>query len=347
MKQIRVLIIDDSALARSILKKGLSADPEIEVIGTAPDAFIGRDKIVSDEPDAITLDIEMPKMDGIEFLRRLMPQHPVPVIVVSALAEPGARATLDALQYGAIDFVLKPSSRIGTQLEEMIEDLSMKLKVAAETDVSSWAYRQPKKRRPDSQVLVGSTDKVVVIGASTGGTVAIRNLIEGFPTDIPGTAVVQHMPPVFTKMFADRLNETAVVEVKEAENGDKLMPGRVLIAPGGEHLEVIRSGGEYRVRCRKGEKVNGHCPSVEVLFDSVARHVGPNAVGVMLTGMGRDGADAMLRLRKAGARTVAQDEATSVVYGMPREAFECGGAEEQVAIEDMANAVLSRITAME
>lgn len=347
MEKTRVLIIDDSALAREILKKGLSGAPDIDVVGTAPDVYIGRDKIVYLKPDVLTLDIEMPRMDGIDFLRRLMPQYPIPVIIVSALAEPGARATLDALQYGAIDFVLKPSSRIGMQLDEMIDELRSKIRVAAKTDVSGWAKRRktsPPRRH--EKVLVGSTDKVLAIGASTGGTVALRTMIESFPRDIPGTVVVQHMPPIFTRMFAERMNETAVVEVKEAEDGDRVLTGRVLIAPGGLHLEVVRSGGEYRVQCREGEKVNGHCPSVGVLFDSIAEHVGSNSVGVMLTGMGRDGAEAMLRMRGSGARTLAQDESSSVVFGMPKEAYACGGAERLVHINEMTDAIIELLGEM-
>lgn len=348
MDKIRVLIIDDSALARELLKKGLSSDPRIEVVGTAPDVYVGRDKIVFLKPDVLTLDIEMPRMDGIDFLRRLMPQYPLPVIIVSALAEPGARATLDALQYGAVDFVLKPSSRIGTPLEEMIEELRSKIYVAAETNVSKWRRREKKPApKPRPKVLVGSTDKVVAVGASTGGTVALRTMIEAFPRDIPGTVVVQHMPPIFTRMFAERLNETALVEVKEAEDGDRVLTGRVLIAPGGYQLDVERSGGEYRVRCREGDKVNGHCPSVSVLFDSVAEHVGPNAVGVMLTGMGRDGADGMLHMRQAGGRTLAQDEASSVVFGMPKEAYTNGGAERLIHIDEMADAVIGTLGEMQ
>ncbi len=351
----RVLIVDDSALARELLRKGLSTDREIEVIGSAPDVYVGRDKIVYLKPDVVTLDIEMPRMDGIDFLKRLMPQYPVPVVIVSALAAPGARATLEALEYGAVDFVLKPTSRIGTQLTEMIEDLRKKVKVAAEVDVSRWknnghkpsAGSAPKPvsvlTRRTERVLEGTTDKVIAIGASTGGTVALRKMIEGFPRDIPGTVVVQHMPPTFTRMFAERLNDISAVEVREAQPNDRVMTGQVLIAPGGVHLEVHRSGGEYRVRCRNGEKVNGHCPSVEVLFESVAEHVGSNALGVMLTGMGRDGATAMKKMRDAGARTFAQDEATSVVFGMPKEAYACGGAERLVPIDSMTKTIIDAL----
>ncbi len=339
--KIKVLIIDDSALVREILKSGLSSDPRFEVLGTAPDAFIARDKIVLKKPDVLTLDIQMPKMDGIDFLKRLMPQYPLPVVIVSAMAEPGAKATLEALDNGAVDFVLKPSANAGSRLSEMIGELKAKIQMASEVDVSKWRKQDPKKtqRRQVTKTPAGirykTTDRVVAIGASTGGTTALHRMINEFPKDMPGTVVVQHMPPVFTRLFAERLHDTSRVEVKEAESGDRVHTGRVLIAPGGTHLEVIRSGESYLVNCRNGEKVNGHCPSVEVLFDSVAKSVGRKAIGVMLTGMGRDGADGMLSMRKAGARTIVQDEESSVVFGMPKAAYENGAAEKLVNLNDM------------
>ncbi len=348
LKKIKVLIIDDSALVREILKRGLSSDSMIEVVGTAPDVYVARDKIVLRKPDVLTLDIEMPRMDGIDFLKRLMPQYPLPVVVVSAMAAPGAKATLDALENGAVDFVLKPSTRIGTQLSEMMGDLLEKIKMASGVDVSKWKQQRPKtRRRSVPGVLAGTTDKVIAIGASTGGTTALRRIIDDFPTDIPGTVVVQHMPPVFTRLFADRLNETARVEVKEAETGDRVLTGRVLRAPGEKHLEVFRSGGNYIVKCTEGEKANGHCPSVEVLFNSVTHNVGSNAVGVMLTGMGRDGAEAMLGMRQAGARTYAQDEASSVVFGMPKAAYECGGAERLVSLDNINFTIIKALKEMQ
>jgi two-component system, chemotaxis family, protein-glutamate methylesterase/glutaminase len=342
--KIRVLIVDDSALVREILSRGLAEDPEIEVVGTAPDVYVARDKIVFLKPDVLTLDVEMPRMDGIDFLKRLMPQYPLPVIMCSALAAPGARATIDALDNGAVDFVLKPSARVGAQLAEMLDELRTKVKMAATVDVSKWRRAEVRPRpQKHSEVLEGSTDKVIAIGASTGGTVALREVISAFPAGMPGTVVVQHMPPVFTRMFAESLDGSCQVDVAEAADGDRVLTGRVLIAPGDRHLEVERSGGVYLVRLKDGPKVNGHRPSVEVLFASVARSVGSNAVGVMLTGMGRDGADAMLSMRQAGARTLAQDEATSVVFGMPRAAYECGGAERLLPIGDMAGAVLDAL----
>ncbi len=346
-KKIKILIVDDSALVREILKKGLSSDPQIEVVGTAPDVYVARDKIVLRKPDVLTLDIEMPRMDGIDFLKRLMPQYPLPVVVVSAMAAPGARATLEALENGAVDFVLKPSVRIGSQLAEMMEELKAKIRIASEGNVSKWKRQSPGARRESlPKILVGTTDKVIAIGASTGGTVALTKMIMGFPRKMPGTIVVQHMPPVFTRLFADRLNDTAKVEVKEANTGDRVLTGRVLIAPGDYHVEVFRSGGEYRVKCRDGEKVNGHRPSVGVLFDSIAKHVGSNAMGVILTGMGRDGAEAMLGMKQAGARTFAQDKESSVVFGMPREAYECGGAERLVNIDEMTSVLIETLEGM-
>ena len=309
---------------------------------------MARDKIVLLKPDVLTLDIEMPRMDGIDFLKRLMPQYPLPVVVVSAMAAPGAKATLEALENGAVDFVLKPSTRIGSQLSDMIEELKAKIRMASEVDVSKWKSEAKKpKKKLESRILVGSTDKVIAIGASTGGTVALGQMIGNFPSNMPGTVVVQHMPPTFTQLFADRLDKTSGVEVKEAETGDRVITGRVLIAPGDKHLEILRSGGTYRVRCNNGDKVNGHCPSVEVLFNSVARNVGSNAIGVMLTGMGKDGADAMVAMREAGARTFAQDKASSVVFGMPKEAWERGGAERLVALEDMNSVLIKTLKELE
>ncbi len=345
--KIKVLVIDDSALARKILTTGLARDPEIEVIGSAPDVYVARDKIVYEKPDVLTLDVEMPRMDGVEFLRRLMPQYPVPVIMVSALTAPGAQVTLDALDYGAIDFVLKPSTSFGNKLEHMIEELAQKVKVASTVDVSKWKNKvRHEVRRPQASVLHGSTDKVIGIGASTGGTVALRTVIEAFPADMPGTVIVQHMPPKFTKMFADKLNSIARVEVKEAEDHDRIITGRVLIAPGGMQMRVVRSGGRYLVRVQEGEKVNGHAPSVDVLFDSIAENVGVNSIGVILTGMGRDGAEGMAKMKSTGSRTLAQDERTCVVFGMPKEAYNLGGAEKYVAINDVTIEVVRLLREM-
>ena len=342
---IRVLVVDDSALVRTVLKEELGRESDIEVIAAVPDVYVARDRIVLDRPDVVTLDIEMPRMDGVEFLRRLMPQYPVPVVIVSALATAHAQLTLQALQYGAIDFVTKPSARLGTALSDTVQELAGKIRTAAKVDVAHYrAQTQGAPLRPiNSAALARSTDKIVAIGASTGGTIAIESLLKRMPADAPGIVVVQHMPPVFTQQFADRLNSVVPMEVKEAESGDRIYTGRVLIAPGEQQLTVVRSGGTYLVRCSDGEKVNGHRPSVSVLFGSVAKYVGSNAVGVMLTGMGTDGADGMLEMRQAGARTLAQDESTSVVFGMPRAAYERGGAERLVALPEIPDAIVEAL----
>lgn len=342
---IRVLVVDDSALVRTVLKDELQREPGIEVIAAVPDVYAARDRIVLDKPDVVTLDIEMPRMDGVEFLRRLMPQHPVPVVIVSALATAHAELTLQALQYGAIDFVTKPSARLGTALSDTVKELTAKIRAAAKVDVAHYRAQTQGARLGtiSTAALARSTDKIVAIGASTGGTIAIESVLKRMPTDTPGIVVVQHMPPVFTRQFAERLNSVVPMEVKEAESGDRIYTGRVLIAPGEQQLTVVRSGGTYLVRCNDGEKVNGHRPSVGVLFDSVAKYVGSNAVGVILTGMGADGADGLLGMREAGARTLAQDESTSVVFGMPREAYERGGAERLVALPEIPEAIVEAL----
>ncbi|HCL57291.1 MAG TPA: chemotaxis response regulator protein-glutamate methylesterase [Spirochaetia bacterium] len=339
--KIKVLIIDDSAVVRDLLEKGLSMDPEIEVVGKASDVYTARDKIVYLKPDVLTLDVEMPKMDGLEFLKRLMPQYPLPVVMVSSMTSEGAKVTLESLEAGAVDFVLKPAANVREGLKNMLQELIQKVKNASKIDVSRFKNRKPlemKKVLP--KILEGTTDKIIAIGASTGGTVALRKIVEEFPPDLPGTVIVQHMPAGFTKMFARSLNEIAKVEVKEAEDNDRVVTGRVLIAPGNYHMEVMRSGGQYRVKLNQNPLVNGHRPSVDVLFSSLAESVGMNAVGVILTGMGRDGAAGLLEMRNAGARTLAQDEESSVVFGMPKEAYKNGGAEKLVGLSEIPFSIL-------
>jgi two-component system chemotaxis response regulator CheB len=342
MKRVRVLVIDDSALVREVLTRGLAMDPEIEVVGSASDPYIARDRIVQLKPDVLTLDVEMPRMDGVEFLRRLMPQHPLPVLMVSALTQEGKRITLEALEAGAVDFVTKPSTDVARGINDMLRELREKVKAVSYANLNGWKKEKTTESRPVSRPirsLAESTDKVIAIGASTGGTEAIREIVSAFPQDTPGVVIVQHMPAGFTKMFAERLNQQSPMEVKEAETGDRVRVGRVLIAPGDFHMQLVRSGGIYQVQCGKGETVCGHRPSVEVLFQSVARAAGANALGIMLTGMGHDGADGMVAMRQAGARTLAQDEATSVVFGMPREAWQRGGAEKLLPLGRIAQAV--------
>jgi len=347
IEPVKILIIDDSALAREILTKGLSRYQDIEIVGSAADVYEGRDKIVYLNPDVLTLDIEMPKMDGVEFLRRLIPQFPIPVVVVSSLASESAQVTLDALDLGAVDYIQKPSSRFGNKLMDMMDELHTKILCASKVNVNRIKQNYSYKPKTGRTVLHGSTDKVIVLGASTGGTVAIRKVLEEFPPDMPGCVIVQHMPGGFTKMFAEKLNKSCLVEVKEAESGDRVYKGRVLIAPGNKQIYLQRSGGNYLVSCKDEDRINGHCPSVEPLFDSAAKYSGSNTIGVMLTGMGADGADAMVRLRDAGARTMAQDENTSVVFGMPGEAYKRGGAEILVPIDKITENILQFIKEMQ
>ncbi len=336
-KAIRVLVVDDSALVRDILSRGLNMAKGIEVVGAAADPYKARDMIIRERPDVITLDVEMPRMDGLEFLRKLMPQYPLPVVMVSSLTESGSCITLDALDAGAVDFVCKPASDIKRGLVSMMEELQEKVRVASSVDVSRYKKNGYHAGNGVARVesLVKTTDKIIAIGASTGGTEALRKIISALPATSPGIVVVQHMPERFTKMFAERLNEIAAMEVKEAESGDRIQNGKVLIAPGNKHLQVIRSGGEYKVVCRDGAKVCGHRPSVDVLFRSVARYAAGNALGIILTGMGSDGADAMVKMREAGARTIAQDEKSCVVFGMPKEAWLRGGAEKLVSLDEI------------
>jgi two-component system chemotaxis response regulator CheB len=307
----------------------------------------------------MTLDVEMPRMDGVEFLRRLMPQYPMRTVMVSSLTERGASITLQALEAGAIDFVLKPAADVAGGLDSMMGELRAKIKMASRIDPAQFQKRKPIPKpaqvrppssgtsahvRPmQSRALAVSTDKVIAIGASTGGTEAIREVITRFPCDTPGVVIVQHMPAGFTQLFAERMHQLSQMEVREAKDGDRVRPGLVLIAPGGQQMEVLRSGGQYRVKVQHAAAVNGHCPSVEVLFRSVAREVGPNAAAAMLTGMGADGADGMKSMRDAGARCFAQDEATCVVFGMPKEAHARGGSERLVPLGQMADTLLQAI----
>ncbi len=343
-KIIKVLVIDDSALVRKILEKAINKDPRLKVVGTAADVYQGRDMIVKYRPDVLTLDIEMPRMDGVEFLKRLMPQYPLPVVVVSSLTQKGKQVTLDALDSGAVDYVAKPKANIGEGLSALTKQLQTKIKLAATADVSHWKHKRFEKtarRSKTTGVLKETTDKMLVIGASTGGTSAIRAIISALPASMPGTVIVQHMPAGFTKMFADRLNQISRMSVKEAVDGDRIMTGRCLVAPGGKHMSVFRSGGLYKVSCKEGELVNGHCPSVDVIMKSVAKYVGKNAVGLMLTGMGKDGAAGMLEMKIAGAYNVGQDEKSSVVYGMPKVAYDIGAVDRQLPLEKIPDALVS------
>lgn len=346
-KKIRVLIVDDSMLVRQILSEGLAKAPKIEVVGTAKDAFDARDKIVELKPDVVTLDVEMPKMDGVEFLRRLMPQYPIPVVMVSSLTQRGKRITIESLEAGAIDFVSKPTSGGENALNEMMMDLISKIKVASTASVLHWKARHSDEPmdvvsglKPGSD----SNERIIVIGASTGGSEALTRIIPRLPAETPGVVIVQHMPPGFTKMFAERLNLQSQMDVKEAGSGDRILKGRVLIAPGDIHMSITRSGGGYQVLCKGEELVSGHCPSIDVMMLSVAEHAQKNAVGVLLTGMGRDGADGMVAMRKVGAKNIAQDEATSVVFGMPKEAYISGGADRLLPLDEIAPEIIRLVS---
>ncbi|MBP3604603.1 MAG: chemotaxis response regulator protein-glutamate methylesterase [Lachnospiraceae bacterium] len=342
MRRIRVLVVEDSLLFREILVRGLSADQEIEVVATAKDPFEARDAIIAHRPDVMTLDVELPKMNGIEFLRKLMPQHPLPVIVISSLSS----KVFDALNAGAVDFVAKPVGASGIQIEDFVKnELIEKVKVASVAKVS--AKKKTVIQSPVHNEKVANKNLVVAIGASTGGTEAIATVLKEFDTDIPGVVIVQHMPPKFTEMYAQRLDNMCKVRVKEAKTGDVVLPGQVLIAPGGDaHMQLVKVNGNFQVVIKKGPKVNGHCPSVDVLFQSVAEVVKNNAVGIILTGMGGDGAKGLLEMKKAGARTIGQDESTCIVYGMPKVAYEIGAVEYQEKLPEIAKRTYSLLSKM-
>ena len=337
----KVLIIDDSAVVRKIFSDELGRDPEIEVVGTAPDPYIARDKIVRLKPDVVTLDVEMPRMDGLTFLRKLMHHYPIPVVIVSSLTEKGSEMALEALDLGAVDVLSKPGASY--TVGDMSVALGLKVKAAARASLDRHLTKKKNNNGHPTeapQALARTTNKIVAIGASTGGTEALRTLLTGYPADAPGTIVVQHMPEHFTKAFADRLNEQCAVEIKEARSGEPITPGKVLIAPGNSHLQLRRSGAVYQTHVGPGPLVCRHRPSVEVLFNSVAQYAGANAIGVMLTGMGADGADAMLKMRQAGAATIAQDEKSCVVFGMPKEAIERGAVQHVEPLGNIATRIL-------
>lgn len=329
-RKIKVLIVDDSMLFRETLAKAIARDPAIEVVAKASDPYEARDLILKHEPDVMTLDVELPRMNGIEFLKKLMPQYPIPVIVVSSVSD----SIFDALDAGAVDFVVKPNLRIGQPIDSMVNELVIKIKIASTVKVGHWKNDMASRISHSPKT---DLSKIVAIGASTGGTEALASLLKALPREMPGIVIVQHMPPVFTKMYAERLNNSCSLEVKEAASGDEVYPGRVLIAPGEYHMVLKKKSNTYYVDCYKGEKVSGHCPSVDVLFNSVAEQAKANAVGVILTGMGSDGAQGLLKMRQAGARTIGQDEESSVVYGMPKVSYEIGAVEKQTSLTNIPN----------
>ncbi len=338
-RKVRVLIVDDSALVRRVFTHELSQDPAIEVVGAAADPYAARDKIVALKPDVLTLDVEMPRMDGITFLRKLMRYFPIPVVVVSSLTAAGGELAMQALEAGAVDVMCKAGSSLG--VDDMAVELCQKVKAAASVSVRARIQPQPQALAAPVLALAHATHKVVAIGASTGGTEALLRVLSMLPPNAPGVVIVQHMPEHFTRSFADRLNKLCQIAVKEAENGDRVVPGRALIAPGNYHMVLRRSGAEFHVDVKQGPLVNRHRPSVNVLFHSMARMVGKNAIGVILTGMGNDGAEGLKAMRDAGARTIAQDEASCVVFGMPREAIRGGAAESVAHLDNIAAAILA------
>lgn len=327
---IRVLIVDDSMVYREVLTKGLSTDSSIEVVATAKDPFDARDKILEFEPDVMTCDVEMPRMNGIDFIKRLLPQYPLPVIVVSTISD----AVFEAMNAGVVDFVTKPDIRYASDVENFLKDLIKKVKIAKNAKV----HHKTERNSPLNSTHIhtsGIARGIIGIGASTGGTEAIHSILKSLPQQIPGIVIVQHIPPVFSRMFADRLNGTTSLLVKEAETGDILGPGKVLIAPGDRHMRIRRRGNEYSVECFDGEKVNGHCPSVDVLFESIAKEAGSRAIGVILTGMGYDGARGLLAMKRSGAMTLGQDQESSIVYGMPKAAYEAGAVQQQMPLQQI------------
>ena len=344
MKRIKVLIVDDSAVVRQVLGDVLSRDPAIEVVGVASDPFFAREKILRLQPDVLTLDVEMPRMDGLTVLEKLMRAHPLPVVMISSLTDRGCETTLRALELGAVDFVSKPKVDVASGTIQLADEIREKVKAAASAKIVGLRKHSSGHPLPaPSPALLKSTHQVIAMGASTGGTEALREVLEQMPADSPGIVIVQHMPEKFTRSFAGRLDSLCRMRVKEAEDGDRILPGQVLLAPGNYHMEVLRNGAEYRVRVFTAEPVNRHRPSVDVLFHSCARYLGRNAAGILLTGMGADGARGLLEMRQAGARTIAQDEASCVVFGMPREAIALGAAEQVFPLGAIAAGILRMV----
>jgi len=357
MTKIRVVVVDDSALVRSLLAEIINREPDMQCVGTAADPLAARETIRELDPDVITLDVEMPRMDGLDFLGRLMRLRPMPVVMVSTLTERGAETTLRALELGAVDFVAKPRIGVADGLRQLAHDIADKIRVAARArlrrgtpaagSAATGSVAAPTAPKAAAAAPIGrlSTEKLVFIGASTGGTEATREVLAQLPPDFPAVVITQHMPPGFTRSYAARLDGLCRIRVKEAGDGERLLPGHAYIAPGGLHLSVERSGANYLARVRDGEPVNRHKPSVEVLFESAARVVGPNALGLMLTGMGGDGAQAMRAMREAGAWNICQDEASCVVFGMPREAIAAGAADEVLPLARIAPRLIERLRA--
>ncbi|RLM27197.1 chemotaxis response regulator protein-glutamate methylesterase [Brenneria alni] len=344
MSKIKVLCVDDSALMRQIMTEIINSHPDMEVVATAPDPLVARDLIKKFNPQVLTLDVEMPRMDGLDFLEKLMRLRPMPVVMVSSLTGKGSEITLRALELGAIDFVTKPQLGIREGMLAYSELIAEKIRMAAKARLPQRSQvHEPMAVMQHMPLL--SSEKLIAIGASTGGTEAIRHVLQPLPPTSPALLITQHMPPGFTRSFAERLNKLCQITVKEAEDGERVLPGHAYIAPGARHLELARSGANYQVRLNDGPPVNRHRPSVDVLFRSVAQYAGRNSVGVILTGMGNDGAAGMLELHQAGAYTLAQNEASCVVFGMPREAIAIGGVDEVVDLHQVSQRMLAQISA--
>jgi two-component system chemotaxis response regulator CheB len=342
--KIKVLIVDDSAVVRKIFSEELSKEPDIEVVGTAPDPFVARDKIVLSKPDVVTLDIEMPRMDGLTFLTRLMKYYPLPVIIVSSLTPQGSKIALEALENGAVEVLAKPGGSYS--VGDMCVQLKEKIRVASKVNLSRMRTSPHLPKTPvgmTSSSLSETTQKVIAIGASTGGTEALKEVLMNMPLNIPGILVVQHMPAQFTTAFAERLDKSCQIEVREAKDGDSILNGQALLAPGNFHMVLRRSGAKYFVNVKDGPFVHHQRPAVDVLFNSVAQYAGPNAIGVIMTGMGADGASGMLKMKEAGAQTIAQDEASCVVFGMPKEAIKIGAVDRIVPIDRIPQEIIRLI----
>lgn len=350
-KKIKVLVVDDSAVVRQVMREILESDSSIQVIDTAGDPFIAAEKIKRELPDVITLDVEMPRMDGITFLQKIMSQHPIPVVMCSSLTEEGADTTLRALELGAVDIITKPKMGVQNFIEESRIRICDAVKAAAEAKVTGLKQKRFNKPTdkltadavmpaPTGKAMLRTTEKIMAVGASTGGTEALRIFLEGMPKDSPGIVIVQHMPENFTRAFAKRLDGLCEIEVKEAENNDGILRGRALIAPGNRHLMIKRSGARYYVEIKDGPLVSRHRPSVDVLFRSAAQYAGSNVVGVIMTGMGDDGARGMAEMKKAGAFNIAQDEKSCVVFGMPNEAIKHGGVDIVLPLDKIAESAL-------
>nr|WP_136250889.1 chemotaxis response regulator protein-glutamate methylesterase [Ningiella ruwaisensis] len=338
---IRVLVVDDSALIRSVLSEIIRQAPELELVGAAPDAFVAKEMVISLKPDVITLDIEMPKVDGLTFLDRLMKARPTPVLMISTLTEQGADATIRSLELGAIDFIAKPKLNVAKGISDYQQEIVQKIKIAAAS--------RPRARTATSAttkaipISYKGTEIIVGIGASTGGTEAIRQVLESLSPAFPATVITQHMPPSFTRSFAQRLNSLCKMNVHEARDGERLLPGNAYIAPGDKHLKVVKSGADYRIKLDDGALVSGHKPAVDVMFESLAQTVGTNVVATVLTGMGKDGAKGLLALKEAGAITMAQDEASCVVYGMPKAAVDIGATEHVIPLQKISMALTKAV----